>query len=87
MFATFLQKSNEFPGLPDSLFALSAPVLTANPIQLEAKHNGFLRDLKYVVNKFLCRSAAYFRQGNCSTQAGYSRIQPYLMYCTLSRTV
>jgi hypothetical protein len=52
MFATFLQKSNEFPGLPDSLFALNDPVLAATPIQLEAKQNGFLRELKYVVNKF-----------------------------------
>ncbi|MBL8404693.1 MAG: hypothetical protein JNL16_09150 [Dechloromonas sp.] len=71
MFATFLQKSNEFPGLPDSLFALNDPVLTAIPMQLEAKHNGFLRDLKYVVNKFLCRSAAYSGQENCLFQTGY----------------
>jgi len=27
MFATFLQKTNKFPGLPDSLFELSDPVL------------------------------------------------------------
>ena len=52
MFATFLQKRTNFPGLPDSLFALNDPVLVAIPMQLEAKHYGFLRELKYVVNKF-----------------------------------
>ena len=31
---------------------LNDPVLAAIPIQLEAKHNGFLRELNYVVNKF-----------------------------------
>jgi len=87
MFATFLQKSNKFPGLPDSLFALNDPVLTAIPMQLEAKHNGFLRDLKYVVNKFLCRSAAYFRQEICLFQTRDWAIHPHMMYCTLGRTV
>src|SRR5574343_1762196 len=87
MFATFLQKSNKFPGLPDSLFALNDPVLTAIPMQLEAKHNRFLRDLKYVVNKFLCRSAAYFWQEYCLSTAGYPATRPHLMSCTLSRTV
>lgn len=46
------KKRTNFPGLPDSLFALNDPVLAAIPMQLEAKHYDFLRELNYVVNKF-----------------------------------
>jgi hypothetical protein len=38
---TFLQKTNKFPGLPDSLFAPSDPVHAATLMQPEAKHGYF----------------------------------------------
>jgi hypothetical protein len=58
MFATFIQKTNKFLGLPDSLFELNDPVLMATSMQLESKHTGFLPRLNNAVNKFRCRSAA-----------------------------
>src|SRR5574343_1097094 len=86
MFATFLQKSNKFPGLPDSLFELNDPVLTAIPIQLEAKHNGFLPPLNYVVNKFRCRTAAIVQQQNKAQWSGYPEIEPHILYCRMKRS-
>jgi hypothetical protein len=65
MFATFLQKANEFPGLPDSLFELNDPARVVPVMQRESKHSRFLRQLNFSVNKFECRSAAIHGQGNC----------------------
>jgi len=52
-------------------------------MQLEFKHNGFLRPLNYVVNKFRCRSAAIFRQQNSLWWSGYPAITPHIWYCRM----
>jgi hypothetical protein len=52
MFATFIQKTKKFTGLPDSLFELGNPVPAATLMQRESKHKRFLPLPSSRVNKF-----------------------------------
>jgi hypothetical protein len=52
MFATFIQKTKKFTGLPDSLFELGNPVPAATLMQRESKHKRFLPSSRNGVNNF-----------------------------------
>ena len=49
--------NEQISGSPVSLFELNDPVLAATSMQLESKHDCFLRQTNYCVNIFQCCSA------------------------------